>query len=75
VDQLEQGLERNHEAIIGMDRKMENSVGGLERRFDGALSQMWEDNAQMRADLGAQLQQFMVMVTCQNTVRMALEIE
>lgn len=47
------------------------SDGGLERRLDGALSQMRGDNAQMRAELGAQLQQFMVMFTRQNTVRVA----
>lgn len=44
-----------------MDRKLDSSMEGLERRLDGALSQI-------REEIGAQLQQFMVMFTRQNSV-------
>ena len=67
VDQLELGPERNHEVIMAVDRKVEGSIGGL----DGALSQMWENITQMREEMGAQLQQFMVMFAHQNSVRIA----
>jgi len=60
VDQLEQGSERNYEAI-----------GGLEHRLEGSLNQMRDDINQMREEMGNQLQQFMLIFTQQNQVRMA----
>ena len=62
VDQLELGNGRNHEVIMAIDQKL-----------DGTLGQMREDMAQMREELGNQLQQFMLMFTCQNSVSIALE--
>lgn len=55
---------RNHEAVIAMDRRMEDSMEGLERRIEGSI-------ARVREELGAQIQQFMVMFTQQNRVSLA----
>lgn len=54
-----------------IDHKLEGSIEGLERRLDGTLVQMQEEMAQMREELGTQLQQFMLMFTRQNSVSMA----
>jgi len=62
VNRLERGSEKNYEAI-----------GGLERRLEGGLNQMREDINQMREEMGNQLQQFMLMFTQQNQVRVALD--
>ena len=43
VELLEIRSSRNHEAIMAMDRKMDNSLEGLERRLDGAISQIKEE--------------------------------
>jgi len=55
VDQLERGNERNHEATLAVDCKVESSIGGLERRLDGTLSLMREEVTQMREEMGSQL--------------------
>ena len=60
VNRLERASEKNYEAI-----------GGLEWRPKGGLNQIWEDINQMREEMGNQLQQFMLMFTQQNQVRMA----
>ena len=59
---MELGNGRNHEAIVKIDHKL-----------DETLAQMQEEMSQMREELGTQLQQFMLMFTCQNSVSMAPE--
>ena len=54
VELLEIGSNRNCKAIVAMDRKMDVSLGGLERRLDGIRDEI---GAQIRD----QLQNFMVM--------------
>jgi len=56
IDHLELGATREHEAIVALDRKVESSMEGLERRLDSSIARVWEE-------LGTQMQQFMLMFT------------
>jgi len=55
---------RNHEAITTMDRKVDASLGNLERRLDGIRDEVGNQ-------IREQLQSFMVMFTCQNQVSLS----
>ena len=39
IEQLELGASQSYEAIVAMDRKLESSMEGLERRLEGSI--MW----------------------------------
>jgi len=43
---------------MAMDRKLESSLEGMEQRLEGSMARMQED-------MGAQMQQFIIMFTCQ----------
>jgi len=43
VELLEIGSTRNLEAIMAMYKKMDNSMEGLERRLDGAISHIRDE--------------------------------
>ena len=40
IDQLEIGGERNHEAIMSMDRKLEGLLEGMEQRLEGSMARL-----------------------------------
>lgn len=65
IDQLELGATQSHEAIIALDHQVESTMDGLEQRLEGSI-------ARVRDELGAQMQQFMVMFARQNPVKMSL---
>ena len=66
IDQLELGATCSHEAIWALDRQVESSMDGMEWRLEGSI-------ARVRDELGAQMQQFMVMFACQNPVRLSTD--
>ena len=53
---------------MAMYKKMDNSMEGLERRLDGAISHIRDE---VRSQIWDQLQSFMVMFTRQNQVRIS----
>lgn len=51
---------------MAIDCKLESSMEGLERRLEGSITRVQEE-------LGTQMQQFMVIFTRQNSVRVSLD--
>lgn len=51
MEQLELGMTRNQEAILVLDRKVEDAMNGMERRLEGSITRVQDE-------LGAQMQQF-----------------
>ena len=49
MEQLELGTTRNQEAILALDRRVENAMDGMEKRLEGSITQV-------RDELGAQMQ-------------------
>ena len=64
VELLKIGSNYSHEVIVVVDRKLDSSLGSLEKRLDGIREEV---GAQIRE----QLQGFMVMFTCQHQVSLS----
>ena len=49
MEQLELGTTRNQEAILALDRRVEDAMDGMEMRLEGSITRV-------REELGAQMQ-------------------